>query len=147
MKVILLQDVKGQGKKGEVKNVSEGYARNFLFPRQLAQEATPANLSQLEQQHAAKAKKEQQELEQARELAKSLEGKRFAVKTHAGDGGKLFGAVTTKHIGDAINSEGFDIDKRKIVLSDPIKSLGGHQVHIKLHPEVTATVTVFVEAE
>ncbi|KPV42490.1 50S ribosomal protein L9 [Alicyclobacillus ferrooxydans] len=147
MKVILLEDVKGQGKKGEVKNVSEGYARNFLFPKNLAQEATPANLQQLEKQHEAKERKQEQELAQARELAKSLEAEKFVVKTHAGDGGKLFGAITTKHIGDAMHAKGFDVDKRKIALTDPIKSLGGHQVHVKLHPKVTATISVFVEAE
>lgn len=147
VKVIFLADVKGQGKKGEVKNVSEGYARNFLFPRQLAEEATSASLQQLEQQQAAKQRKQTQELEQARQLAKSLEDKRFVVKTHVGDGGKLFGAITTKHIGEALHAQGFDIDKRKVALAEPIKSLGGHQIHVKLHPEVTATITVFVEAE
>lgn len=147
MKVIFLTDVKGQGSKGEVKNVSEGYARNFLFPRNLAQEATTANLSQLEQQQNAKARKQEQEVLSARELASELEKQKFVVKTHAGDGGKLFGAVTTKHIGDAMHSQGFKVDKRKITLSDPIKALGGYQIQVKLHPEVTATITVFVEAE
>lgn len=147
MKVIFLADVKDQGKKGEVKNVSEGYARNFLFPRHLAEEATTGNLQQLEQQQQAKARKQEQELELAKQLAKALESGRFVVKTHAGDGGKLFGAVTTKHIGDAIHSQGFDIDRRKISLPEPIKTLGGHQIHVKVHPEVTAKITVFVEAE
>ncbi|MCL6452834.1 MAG: 50S ribosomal protein L9 [Alicyclobacillus sp.] len=147
MKVIFLADVKNQGKKGEVKDVSEGYARNFLFPRQLAQEATEANLAQLRKQQDAKARKEQQEREQAQELARQLEGERFSVRTHAGEGGKLFGAVTTKHIADAIAARGFAVDKRKVVLPEPIKSLGGHAVQIKLHPDVTAKITVFVEAE
>jgi large subunit ribosomal protein L9 len=147
MKIILLEDVKGQGKRGELKNVSEGYARNFLFPRNLAQEATAANLHQLEAEKEAKALREAQEVAAAQQLAEKLSALRVVVGTQAGDGGKLFGAVTTKHIGDAIAKLGFDIDKRKIQLTDPIKSLGGHQVHIKLHPEVTATVTVFVEAQ
>lgn len=147
MKIILLEDVKGQGKRGELKNVSEGYARNFLFPRNLAQEATSANLQQLEAEKAAKALREAQEVAAAKQLAEKLSALKVVVGTQAGDGGKLFGAVTTKHIGDAITKLGIDIDKRKIQLTDPIKSLGGHQVHIKLHPEVTATVTVFVEAQ
>jgi len=147
MKVIFLEDVKNQAKKGEVKNVSEGYARNFLFPRQLAQEATDANLQKLQKQHEEKARKEAQNLSEAKQLATQLEAQQIAIRTHAGEGGKLFGAVTTKHIADAIAEHGFQIDKRKVVLADPIKALGGHQVHIKLHPEVTAKVTVFVEAE
>lgn len=147
MKVIFLDDVKSQGKKGEVKNVSEGYARNFLFPRQLAQEATDTNMQQLRKQQEAKERKEAQNLEDAKHLAAQLKAQRVVVRTHAGEGGKLFGAVTTKHIADAIAEHGLHIDKRKVVLPDPIKALGGHQVQIKLHPEVTAKVTVFVEAE
>lgn len=147
MKVIFLTDVKSQGKKGEVKNVSEGYARNFLFPRGLAQEATDSNIDQLNKQKEAEKQREAAELAEAKRLAEQLEQQRFAVKTHSGEGGRLFGAVTTKHIADAITEKGFNVDKRKIVLADPIKALGGHQIQVKLHPQVTAKITVFVEAE
>jgi large subunit ribosomal protein L9 len=147
MKVILLQDVKGQGKKGDIKNVSEGYARNYLFPRNLAQEATEANLKQLQAEKEAQARKEAEELQAARALAEKMSDLKVTVHTQAGEGGRLFGAITTKHIGDALAKLGYDIDKRKIQLPDPIKSLGGHKVHVKLHPEVTVTITVFVEAE
>jgi large subunit ribosomal protein L9 len=147
MKVILLQDVKGQGKKGDIKNVSEGYARNYLFPRNLAQEATEANLKQLQAEKEAQARKEAEELQAAKALAEKMSDLKVTVHTQAGEGGRLFGAITTKHIGDALAKLGYAIDKRKIQLPEPIKSLGGHQVHVKLHPEVTATITVFVEAE
>lgn len=147
MKVILLQDVKSQGKKGEVKEVSEGYARNFLFPRQLAEEATPAALKQLQQKIDKEARHKAQELADAKELAKKLEDKKIVLKTQVGEGGRLFGSVTTKHVADAMKREGFEVDKRKIQLHDPIKALGGHKVGIKLHPDVTVTVLVYVEAE
>lgn len=142
-----MEDVKGQGKKGEVKNVSEGYARNYLFPRKLAIEATTANLQQLKEQKDAVARKEAQELADAKALSERLEQQKVVILAHAGEGGRLFGAITSKHIGDALQKLGFDVDKRKIQLSDPIKGLGGHRVQVKLHPEVTATVTVFVEEE
>lgn len=147
MKVILLEDVKGQGKQGEVKNVSEGYARNFLFPRKLAIEASGANLQELDDKKEARARKQAQELAHAKEVKAQLESLRVVVQTHAGEGGRLFGAITTKHIGDALHEQGVKIDRRKIVLSEPIKSLGGHQVEVKLHHEVTATLAVFVEAD
>lgn len=147
MKVIFLSDVKGQGKQGELKNVSEGYARNFLFPKKLAVEATSASLQQLDTQKQAEARKQAQELESARRLKAQLEELRVVVKTHAGEGGKLFGAITSKHIGDALHQQGVTVDRRKVVLAEPIKSLGGHRVEIKLHHDVTAAITVFVEAE
>lgn len=147
MKVILLEDVKGQGKKGEIKNVSEGYARNYLFPRNLAHEATEANMQKLQAEKDAVARKEAEELAAAKKLAEQMKDIKVTIKTQAGEGGRLFGAITTKHIGDALAKLGYDIDKRKIQLHDPIKSLGGHQVQIKLHPEVAATISVFVEAE
>ncbi|MDQ0190929.1 50S ribosomal protein L9 [Alicyclobacillus cycloheptanicus] len=147
MKVIFLSDVKGQGKQGEVKNVSEGYARNFLFPKKLAVEANAANLQQLNAQKQAEERKQAQELEHARQLKSQVESLRVVVRTHAGEGGRLFGAITSKHIGDALHELGVEIDRRKIVLSEPIKSLGGHKVDIKLHHDVTASITVFVEAD
>ncbi|WP_029422193.1 50S ribosomal protein L9 [Alicyclobacillus macrosporangiidus] len=145
MKVILMADVKGHGKKGDIVNVSEGYARNFLFPRKLAVEANDANLQQLKAQQDAKARKEAQELAAALRLAEQLNDLKVSIPAQAGEGGRLFGAVTTKHIGEALAKLGFDLDRRKIQLPEPIKALGGYRVQIKLHPEVTATVTVFVE--
>lgn len=147
MKVILLQDVKGQGKQGDVKEVSEGYARNFLFPRHLAEEATVSALKTLQQKHDKEERHRAQELADAQALGKVLEDKKIVVKTQSGEGGRLFGAITTKHIADAMKLEGIDVDKRKIVLSDPIKALGGHRVTVKLHPDVHVSILVYVEAE
>ncbi|MFB5190914.1 50S ribosomal protein L9 [Alicyclobacillus fastidiosus] len=147
MKVILLQDVKGQGKKGEVKDVSEGYARNFLLPRNLAEEATASALHRLQTQHDKQARHKAQELQEAKDLAAKLEDKKIVIKTQSGEGGRLFGAITTKHIADAMKREGFTVDKRKIQLQDHIKTLGGHRVQVKLHPEVSVSVLVYVEAE
>ncbi len=147
MKVILLTDVKGQGKKGEVKNVSEGYARNFLFPRKLALEASEGAIQQLKSQQDAVVRKEAQELESAKKLAESLKNVTVVLYAHPGDGGKLFGAITSKHIADALKELGFDLDKRKIQLGDPIKTLGEYRVHIKLHPDVTAEILVSIKAE
>jgi large subunit ribosomal protein L9 len=147
MKVIFLADVKGQGKKGEVKNVSEGYARNYLFPRKLAEEANEANLQKLRAEQEAEKRRAAEELRAAQELAAKLSDLKVTVRTQAGEGGRLFGAVTSKHIAEALTKLGYNIDKRKIQLDDPIKSLGGHKVQVKLHPEVTTNITVFVEAE
>ncbi|RIV20127.1 50S ribosomal protein L9 [Alicyclobacillaceae bacterium I2511] len=147
MKVILLEDVKGQGKKGEIKNVSEGYARNFLLPRHLAQEATSASLQQLQHQQEAHVRKAEQELTEAKQLAQRLSQHTLTLLAHAGEHGRLFGAVTSKHIGDALSRDGFAVDRRKIVLQEPIRTLGGHHVQIKVHPEVTADVTVLVQPE
>lgn len=147
MKVILLQDVKSQGKQGDVKEVSEGYARNFLFPKHLAEEATPSAMQRLHQQQNKVARHKAQELEEAQALAAKLEERKIVLKTQTGEGGRLFGSVTTKHIADALKSEGVVIDKRKIQLHDPIKALGGHRVGVKLHPEVSVNVLVYVEAE
>lgn len=147
MNVILKSDVKGQGKKGETVTVSPGYARNFLFPRQLAVEATAQNLAQLAADNDAVAQQHAKEKSAAVALAKRLEQHRVSLTTQAGDGGKLFGAITTKHIGEALTKAGFDVDRRKIQLADPIKSLGTHQIHVKLHPDVTATVAVDIRAQ
>lgn len=147
MKVIFLKDVKGQGKSGEVKDVSEGYARNFLLPRHLAEEATPSALNRLQTKKDKVARHKAQELEDAQAVAAQLNDKNIVVKTQVGEGGKLFGAITTKHIADAMKSEGILVDKRKIQLQDHIKALGGHRVQVKLHPEVSVSVLVSVEAE
>ncbi|EXX85348.1 50S ribosomal protein L9 [Paenibacillus darwinianus] len=142
MKVIFLQDVKGQGKKGEVKNVSEGYARNFLLPKGFVKEASDGNIKTLEVQNAAELKKKAQEKEEARKLAARLNETTVVVKTKAGEGGRLIGAITSKQIAEALAAQGFTIDKRKIELDEPIRTLGVTQVAVKVYPDVKATLKV-----
>lgn len=142
MKVIFLQDVKGQGKKGEVKDLSEGYVRNFLLPKGLAKLASEGNLKTLEVQNASEVKRKQKEKEDAQALAKRLEELTVVVKAKSGEGGRLFGAVTSKQIADALAGQGIKIDKRKIELDEPIRTLGVTQVIVKLHPEVKAKMSV-----
>ena len=145
MKVILLQDVKGTGKKGETLNVAEGYARNFLIPRGLAIIATEKSLKELERQKSLEAKKKAEELQKAQELAQKLSKVTLTLTVKAGEGGKLFGSINTKDIGEALEKKyGLVVDKRKIELKGAIKSLGTYPVSIKLHPEVTATIEVQV---
>ncbi|MFD1362666.1 50S ribosomal protein L9 [Lentibacillus salinarum] len=145
MKVIFTQDVKGKGKKGDVKNVSDGYARNYLLKNNLAQEATPGNLKALD----AKKKKEQQQAEEEKKeaelLKKELADLNVDIKAKAGDGGRLFGSITSKHIADTLKKDyGYKIDKRKIELDNPIRTLGYTDVPVKLHKEVTGTIKVHV---
>lgn len=147
MKVIFLKDVKGQGKKGEVKNVSEGYAQNFLIPRGLVKAATEGNVKTLEVQTAAEAKRKQQEKEEAVELGKKMEAMTVGLKAKAGEGGRLFGAITSKQVAEALAGLGVKIDKRKIEMHEPIRTLGVTQVPVKLHPEVKATLKVQVTEE
>ncbi|RRJ62894.1 50S ribosomal protein L9 [Paenibacillus oralis] len=147
MKVIFLQDVKGQGKKGEIKNVSEGYAQNFLIPRGLVRPATEGNVKTLEQQTAAEQKRKQQEKEDAIQLGKKLEEITVELKAKAGEGGRLFGAITSKQVADALEKAGVKLDKRKIEMPEPIRTLGVTQVSVKLHPEVKSTLKVHVAEE
>jgi large subunit ribosomal protein L9 len=142
MKVIFLQDVKGQGKKGQVKDLSEGYVRNFLLPQGLAKLASDGNLKTLEVQNASEQKRKEKEKLDAQALGKKLEEMTVVIKTRAGEGGRLFGAITSKQIGEALAALGIKVDKRKIELDDPIRNLGVTQVIIKLHPEVKAKVSV-----
>ncbi|WP_026908448.1 50S ribosomal protein L9 [Paucisalibacillus globulus] len=145
MKVIFLQDVKGKGKKGEVKNVSDGYARNYLLKNKLAEEATTGNIKALEAQKRKSDQIEQQEKENAEQLKKKIESLEVTLKAKSGDGGRLFGSITSKQIADALNKDhGIKTDKRKIELDQPIRALGYTNVPIKLHPEVTGTVKVHV---
>lgn len=146
MKVVLLQDVKGQGKKGDIINVAEGYARNFLLPRNLAVEASDSKLKEISQQKAAQDRKKRKEEDAAKIAASRMEGLKVVIKTRVGEGGKLFGAVSNKDIAENLaRQHGLDIDKKKIVLKEPIKTLGEFPVAVKLHPSVQATVTVLVE--
>ncbi|ANX14351.1 50S ribosomal protein L9 [Fictibacillus arsenicus] len=147
MKVIFLQDVKGKGKKGEVKNVSEGYARNFLFPKNLASEATAGAMAALQGQQKSEEKKQQAQLEEAEALKAKLAEMTITIKTKTGEGGRVFGSVTSKQIADGLKEQGIKIDKRKIELADPIKSLGYTNVPIKIHSQVTGTVKVHVTEE
>lgn len=147
MKVIYLKDVKGQGKKGEIKDVSEGYAQNFLLPRGLVSIATGGNVKTLENQTAAEQKRKAQEKEDAIALGKKLEEMTIIVKAKAGEGGRLFGAITSKQVAEAVIKAGYKIDKRKIEMNDSIRSLGVTEVAVKLHPEVKATIKVQVTEE
>lgn len=144
MKVVFLQDVPKQGNKGEVKNVSEGYARNFLLPRQLVRLATPEVLKELDAQKSVEARKEQQQVAAAQAIAKKLNAHTLNIQVRTGEGGKLFGAVTAKQIADELAQAGFQVDKKKIVLPEAIHSLGTTTVHIKLHHDVSAQLTVHV---
>ncbi|WP_332634812.1 50S ribosomal protein L9 [Halalkalibacter flavus] len=147
MKVIFLADVKGKGKKGETKNVSEGYARNYLIPNQLAVEATQGNLKNLEAQKKSQQKKADEELDQAKAYKEELEALTVEIKAKSGEGGRLFGAISTKQIAETLKKMKKKVDKRKIMLDDPIRALGYTNVPIKIHPDVIATVKVHVVEE
>ncbi len=147
MKVIFLKDVKGQGKKGEIKNVSEGYGRNFLIPQGLAKPASDSNVKQLEHEKSVEQHKKDREKEQCEALAQKLAAMTIEIKTKAGEGGKLFGSITGKQIADELASRKIKIDKRKIGLDEPIRSLGVTEVPIKLHPQVKAMLKVHVIGE
>ena len=144
MKVILLSDVKNVGKANEVVNVSDGYARNFLFKKGLAKEVTSANLNEVKLQTGAKAEHERRALTAAQEAKKILDGKMFRVTARGGADGRLYGAVTAQDISDSLKKEGFDIDKKKVVISNPIKNTGIFKTRVKLHPQVSAEINVEV---
>ena len=147
MKVILLQDVKSLGKKGEIVNVNDGYARNFILPKKLGLEANGKNMNDLKLQKNNEAKVAKEHLEAAKELAKQLEAGKVEVAIKVGEGGKVFGSVSNKEIAAEVKKQlGLEIDKKK-VLKDALKTLGTHKVPVKLHPEVTAEVTVEVKEE
>lgn len=148
MQIILLQDVKALGKKGELVNVSDGYARNFILPKKLGLEATPKNLNDLKLQKAAEDKRQKEILEEAKAFGKELESKTLEVKIKAGEGGRTFGSISSKEIAGALKSQyGMDIDKKKLHLPDPIKTIGTHTVPVKLHPQVTAELKVKVSEQ
>jgi len=145
MKVILLQDDKTLGKKGEVVNAKEGYARNFLFPKKVAIEATPANMKVLENQRKMQEQKEQEILAEAKKLEEELVKITLVIKTKSGENGKLFGSITTKEIAELLKeTHNIDIDKRKLELEDSIKSVGNYTVKVKLHAKVVAKLNVIV---
>ena len=145
MKVIFLEDVKGKGKKGELKDVSDGYARNFLLPKKLAKEATADNLNTFKLQEKAKAAQIAREKAEAQENAKKLESMQVKVTAKAGANGRLFGAVTSKEISEALAKQyGMNIEKNKIVLSEPIKSYGAFDVKCKFGYEISGVIHVLV---
>lgn len=145
MKVIFNVDVRGQGKKGELKEVSTGYARNYLLPRNLATEATPDNLNAFKLKERAKAAQIAKEKAQAEEYAKKLGAVQVTVRAKAGANGKLFGAVTSQEISDALKEQfGMDIEKNKIVQAEPIKSYGSYTVKAKLGYEISGSINVLV---
>ncbi len=146
MKVIFLKDVKGKGKKGEVKNVADGYAHNFLIKQGLAIEANNTNISTLEGQKKKEDKRAAEELAEAKKLGEQLEKLTVELSAKAGEGGRLFGSITTKQIAEELQKKhGIKIDKRKMELPDAIRSLGHTKVPVKLHHEVLASLTVHVK--
>lgn len=148
MKVILLEDIKNVGKKGDVINAKDGYARNFLLPKAYAVEATPANLVKWEEEKAAEAKKREEEHDEALELKKKIESIKVEIKAKSGEGGRLFGSITSKDIADALKSQhNLDIDRRKIELKDNIKSLGTTQVDVRVYAELVAKLNVKISQQ
>lgn len=146
MKIILLQDEKKLGKKGDIIEVSEGYARNFVLPKKIGVEATPKNLNDLKLQKSNEAKVAQEQLDQAKALAELLATKEVVVGIKAGENGRTFGSVSTKEIGQALKAQtGIEVDKKKLVLPEAIKTFGVYEVPVKLHPKVTGTIKVKVQ--
>ena len=145
MEAVLLEDVKALGKKGQVVKVNDGYARNFILPKKLGIEATPKNLNDLKLQKANADKIAAEQLQAAKELAASLAEKSVTLSIRAGEGGKAFGSVSSKEIAKAITDQlGMEIDKKKLVVPEPLKTFGTHEVPVKLHKDVTGKLTVKV---
>lgn len=144
MKVILLQDVKKVGKKGDVVDISDGYARNFLFPRKLAEQANNNNMHILNTKKENERKKKLAEIEAAQKLASELKGKEIKIEAKSGNGGRLFGAITSKDVAELINKQfKLSVDKKKIVM-DTIKVAGSYDIEIKLYPEVSTKMKVII---
>jgi len=147
MKVILLQDVKSVGKKGDMVDISEGYARNFILPKKLGVEANSANVNNLKLQKANEEKIAKEQYEAALAFAKEVEEMKVRVSLKSGEGGKIFGSVSSKEIVTAVKEQyGKDIDKKKLQMPEAIKALGTYEVTVKLHPKVNATLRVHVES-
>lgn len=148
MKVIFLKDVKGKGKKGEVKDVPTGYANNFLLKNNYAEEATPGNLKKLKAKQNKQEKLEEEEKQEAESLKKKLENTTVKINAKSGEDGRLFGSVTSKQIAESLKKQhSIQVDRRKIELKDPIRTLGHTKVPVKLHHDVTGTITVQVAEE
>lgn len=146
MEVILLEDVKSLGKKGQIVKINDGYARNYVLPKKLGLEASPKNLNDLKLEKARQAKLAEEELQAAKDLAVKVEEKPVKLSMKTGEGGRTFGTISTKEISTEAKTQlGLDIDKKKMKLDEPIKTLGTHIITVKLHKEVTAKLTVVVE--
>ncbi|NLN46742.1 MAG: 50S ribosomal protein L9 [Clostridiaceae bacterium] len=144
MKVILLQDVKGLGKLDQIVEVNDGYANNFLIRRNLAVEATPANLNSVKNRKSAQDARAERELQEAREVAAKISGQAFELPVKCGEGGRLYGAVTAMDVAAAMEKAGYEVDRRGIAIPSPIKTLGDHPVDVRLHTGVNVTVVVRV---
>ena len=145
MKVILTDDVKGLGQRGDVVSVAAGYARNFLLPKELAYPATQGNVKRLEQEKHRYDARVSKEKDKAAEVGKAMDGITIVLKKKAGEHDTLYGSVTSSELADALAAKGIDVDKRRIDIEEPIKRLGKHTVHVKLHRDVTVGVTVDVQ--
>lgn len=146
MIVILTKDVKGHGKAGDVVKVSDGYARNLLIPKGLATEATEGNVKNLEKARALNEEKKREELAAAKVLSEKIENNKVTIKTKGGEGGRLFGSITSKDIAEALEKQqNISIDKRKFILDSPIKQTGEFEIEVKVYPEVIAKLKVAVE--
>lgn len=145
MEVVLLEDVKALGKKGQIVNVNDGYARNFILPKKLGMEATAKNLNDLKLQKANEARIAEEQLEAAKELGVKLSESSITLTMRAGEGGRAFGSVSGKEISAAIKNQlGYDIDKKKLVIPEPLKTFGSHEIPVKLHKDVIAKIIVKV---
>ena len=144
MKVILIEEIRGLGTRGDVVSVKDGYARNYLFPKSLAREATAGNLKSVEQEKKKWALLSQKEKEVAEKAANAVKGVKITIEKRVGEAGQLFGSVTANEIADALEAKGVEVDKRRIELAHPIKSTGIHEVDVRLHKEVTAHIKVEV---
>lgn len=147
MKVILKEDVKGLGKKEQMVEASDGYARNFLFPKGLAVEATAANMNIMKTKKEAEAHKKEKEIAQAKEMANKIKNITVTIKVKAGENGKLFGSITSKDVAEILKTQHkLDIDKKKLVMPDAIKSIGTFEAEVKLYPEISSKFTVKIES-
>lgn len=146
MKVILLQDVKGHGKADDIVEVNDGYARNFLFKKNLALEATPANLNSIKIKKNAEAAKAERELEEAREIGARLKDQIFTLSVKCGEGGRLYGAITSMDVAAVLEKSGYTVDKRNITIKTQIKNLGDFEADVKLHPKVSVKIGIKVTA-
>jgi large subunit ribosomal protein L9 len=147
MKVILTEEIRGLGTRGDIVAVKDGYARNYLIPKNLAREATAGNLKQIEHERHKWALLAQQEKEAAQKQADSVRGVRVQIEKRVGEHGQLFGSVTANEIADALMEKGIEVDKRRIELEQPIKNVGVHQIDVRLHRDVTAQIEVEVKAQ
>jgi len=147
MKVILLQEVKGLGKPDDIVSVNDGYARNYLFHRNLALEATPANLNTVKTRKSAEKARQDRALTEARMIAEKIDGRLFTMPIKCGEGGKLYGSLTTMDIADALGKAGYKVDKRGIAIQGHVKTLGDYDVDIKLHADLVARIKIRLTAE